>query len=99
MSQKRKQTMEERLRNKVEKQKDKICELRNRYRTIINNSGRIVIVWNREHQIIDWNNDAEKLLGWTKREAVNNNLIDFLLDKEEENFIKSLFLLLSVKSF
>lgn len=90
MSQKRKQTMEERLRNKVEKQKDKICELRNRYRTIINNSGRIVIVWNREHQIIDWNNDAEKLLGWTKREAVNNNLIDFLLDKEEENFIKSL---------
>ena len=90
MSQKRNQTMEKKLRKKVKRQKDKICNLRNRYSTIINNSDRIVIVWNTEHQIIDWNNGAENSLGWKKEEVINENLIALLIDKEDKGFVKSL---------
>ena len=79
-----------RLQNKVRKQKDKIFQLHNRYRTLINNSENPIIVWNRKHEIIDWNDYAAELFGWEKREIINENLIDVLISDRDKEFVESL---------
>ncbi|MBM7558051.1 diguanylate cyclase domain-containing protein [Halanaerobacter jeridensis] len=90
MSQRKDKNLKTGLQNRVKKQKDRIFQLRNRYQTIFNHSEQAVIVWNRNLEIIDWNNSAEDLFGWSKEEMINENLIDVLINDEDRNFVESL---------
>jgi two-component system, cell cycle sensor histidine kinase and response regulator CckA len=53
-----------------------------RTRRIVDTALDAVVTYDEHHTIIDWNSQAEKILGWTAEEAVGRTLIDHLVPPE-----------------
>ena len=49
------------------------------YRTIYEGSPLAIVVWDREHRVMDWNQQAERMFGWTREEIIGHDFFTFLL--------------------
>ncbi len=56
-----------------------------RYRILFHNSASAGVVWRDNFIITDWNQQAEKLFGWTKDEVLGKCFIRFLVAEEERD--------------
>lgn len=53
-----------------------------RYRAIVATADHIIIGLKSDHTIFEWNKSAEKLYGWSKKEAVGKNYLEHFLPEE-----------------
>lgn len=49
-----------------------------------------LVVWDRQRRIVDWNDRAERLFGWTKREAIGRDAFDLLVPASERAKVAAL---------
>ena len=56
------------------KKEKQLYKSRERYRSIFKKAPLAFIVSDRQTNIIDWNNKAEEIFGWSKAEVLNENL-------------------------
>lgn len=64
---------------------------KNLSQSIINNATLIIIVINKNEAIIDFNPYAEKLLGYSKSEVMNKNIIDLIIPDEQRYKYRGFF--------
>ncbi len=51
------------------------------YSTLFHEGPLATIVWRKDFEIIDWNQEAEKTFGWSRKEAIGFNLVKLMIDK------------------
>jgi len=76
------------------KQKNIENELKNEKKflnKILNIQGAIVIVLDPEGKIIRFNNESQKITGYSEKEVLNNPFWDIFLAEKEKNEVKSVF--------
>ncbi len=61
-----------------------------KYNFIYNGAPVSLVVWNKEYQILDWNQQAEKMFGWKKEEILNKKLWTLIPEHEKENITQTL---------
>lgn len=49
------------------------------YQAIYEGSPLAMVVWDCEHRVMDWNQQAERMFGWTREEVVGHDFFAFLL--------------------
>lgn len=49
------------------------------YRTVYNTAPLAFVIWDRGCRVVDWNERAEKMFGWSKEEVLGRNFFDFLI--------------------
>ena len=59
-----------------------------RYRTFFEAAPLVGIVWSEGFIITDWNQQAERVLGWTRNEAMGRNGFDFLVPDFAQDDLK-----------
>jgi diguanylate cyclase (GGDEF)-like protein/PAS domain S-box-containing protein len=61
------------------------------YRKVFGNSPLAVILWDTNYHILDWNQRAEQVFGWTRQEILGKSILETLfLPNESEEFIKTI---------
>jgi diguanylate cyclase (GGDEF)-like protein/PAS domain S-box-containing protein len=61
------------------------------YRNVFGNSPLSVILWDTNYHILDWNQRAEQVFGWTQEEMIGKSILETLfLPHEAEEFIKTI---------
>lgn len=64
------------------KQTDEILkESEERYRSVYDTAPLAFVIWDRDCRITDWNENAEKIFGWSKEKVLGRNFFDFLIPK------------------
>ena len=53
--------------------------LKTQLRTMVNQSPMAILLLSDEFKIIEWNQQAEKLFGWSEKEVINKNIFSFLV--------------------
>ncbi len=77
----------------LQKKSEKVKYNMNRFfNSIIENEGVLITVLNCKNEFIFWNKGAEKILGYTQSEVINNkNILNFLYpDKEYKQYVDSI---------
>ena len=64
---------------RIEQQTLDLSESEERMRSILNSAMTAVIVMDRNGKITDWNLRAEKMFGWSRKEALNRDLADTII--------------------
>lgn len=60
----------------------------NRYRSVYETAPLAFVVWDTNCQILDWNEQAEKMFGWTRSKALGKNFFDLIVPDEERQFVE-----------
>jgi diguanylate cyclase (GGDEF)-like protein/PAS domain S-box-containing protein len=61
------------------------------YRNVFGNSPLSVILWDTNYHILDWNQRAEQVFGWTREEMLGESILSKLfLPEEADEFIKTI---------
>jgi diguanylate cyclase (GGDEF)-like protein/PAS domain S-box-containing protein len=69
------------------------------YRNVFGNSPLAVILWDTNYHILDWNQRAEQVFGWTREEILGESILETLfLPEEAEKFTKTTQLIGSNRS-
>ncbi len=70
----------------------KLRESEEKYRNLFDNASDAIVILDIEDRITSWNAGAERILGWTKKEAVGKKFSDIAvsegLKKERDNIIE-----------
>ncbi|MGM0417225.1 MAG: ABC transporter substrate-binding protein [Thermodesulfobacteriota bacterium] len=69
--------------NKRKKAESKLKESEEKFRNIFEQSSESIVIQNFKGEIIDANNSALKLLGYSKRELLKQNIVDFIPESEK----------------
>ncbi|WP_197170971.1 PAS domain S-box protein [Novipirellula aureliae] len=62
--------------------------LRNRekhYRAVVETAGSLVIFMSPENEILEWNSEAERLIGYSRDEVLGQNPFEFLVDSRRRD--------------
>ena len=59
-------------------------ESEERYRNVYTTAPLAFVVWDSECRVLDWNDHAERLFGWTRDEVVGHCFFDFILPEHEK---------------
>ncbi|MGJ8640042.1 MAG: ABC transporter substrate-binding protein [Opitutaceae bacterium] len=81
-----------RLENEIQKRKvsdDLLNEREGEYRTMVEGAPVAFIVWDAELNISQWNQEAEKLFGWSSSEAIGNNAIDLIVPPSANETVRT----------
>ena len=63
-------------------------ESEKRYRTVYETAPLAFVIWDNNCIITDWNKRAEQLFGWTRKEILGKNFLDFLIPEESRRVIE-----------
>lgn len=66
--------------------------LRNRerhYRTVVETAGSVIMIMSIENTILEWNFEAERLLGYSREEVIGKNPFEFLIDFDRHDETKA----------
>jgi len=72
----------------IYKTNQKLLKSEQRHKILFQNSASAGIVWKRGYIITDWNEQATRLFGWSKREVLGKNFFDFLVPREMSDEVK-----------
>jgi len=81
------------LRQKVaayEEIKEELHASEELYRNVFTTSPLGFVVWDREYRVLEWNEQSEKMFGWTREEAVGANFYDLIVSVEAKHIVESI---------
>ena len=62
-----------------------------KFRSVIETAGSIILVLSKDYRIIEWNHTAERIFGWKREEVLEKNYLDmFIPDKFRKGIIKDI---------
>jgi PAS domain S-box-containing protein len=61
-----------------------------RYRKIYETAPLAFLIFDQERRVVDWNQRAERLFGWSRDEVLGKNVFDFLVPEDEQARLKPL---------
>lgn len=67
-------------------------ELRNsekRYRSLVETAGSVIIGLTPDGRIIEWNQEAERLYGWSRTEVLDKNYVEWFVADSERDAVKA----------
>ncbi|HWR57830.1 MAG TPA: PAS domain S-box protein, partial [Thermodesulfovibrionales bacterium] len=56
-----------------------LIESEERYRNVYNTAPLAFVLWDRETRVTDWNEQAERIFGWTREEIIGRNFFDYII--------------------
>jgi diguanylate cyclase (GGDEF)-like protein/PAS domain S-box-containing protein len=68
----------------------RLAESRTRYHQFFSDSPVAMIVIDRNYNIIEWNQTAEAIFGWESREAMGENIIEFIVPNFDKAHVTSI---------
>lgn len=78
------------LLNELEEKKNAILEAKNYLNSILNDSADMIVATDLDGRIIEFNNGAERILGYARDEIIGRDMADFYKNKQERNYIVTL---------
>lgn len=60
------------------------------FRNIYDTAPLAFVVWNKQCEIIKWNNTAEKMFGWSSQEVMGQNFFEFLVPENKRSQMKEI---------
>lgn len=67
----------------------RLIESQNRYLQFFSDSPAALIVIDKQHRILEWNQAAEIIFGWSAHETVNRDIIDFIVPSFDKAHVLS----------
>lgn len=61
---------------------DALLQSRRRYRSVVETAGSIILVLSPEHEIIEWNQEAERIYGYKREDVIGKNYIELFVPEE-----------------
>ncbi len=75
--------------NEHQQTEDALRKSEELFRNVYRTAPLALLVWDLDARVTDWNEKAENVFGWTKDEALNKNIFNFLiLDSDRTNVEK-----------
>jgi PAS domain S-box-containing protein len=69
-------------------------ESEERFRNVYNTAPLAFVLWDREARVTGWNNQAEKMFGWTREEIIGRNFFDFIIPESARLHVQDIVKLL-----
>jgi len=85
------------LNNEITERKlveEALQESEQRYRNIYDTAPLAFVLWDRETRITGWNNQAEKMFGWTREEITGRNIFDYIIPESARIHVQDIVKLL-----
>ncbi|MBU0516906.1 MAG: PAS domain S-box protein, partial [Proteobacteria bacterium] len=60
-----------------------------RFRSVYETAPLAFIIWDRDTKVIDWNEKAEELFGWSKKEAVGRSFFEFIIPDKDRPHVEA----------
>jgi len=60
------------------------------YRNVYDTAPLAFVVWDLDTCVTDWNRKAEKVFGWSKKEALGQPFFDFLIPQKDLPYVKTI---------
>lgn len=71
--------------NELLKEKDNLAQAEERFRSVAESASDAIIGFDKDGKVFFWNNSAEEIFGYTKRQAIGNNFSRFIPDQTSKN--------------
>lgn len=72
------------------KAEDELRRSEELYRNVYNHAPLGLVVWDTDYRILDWNDEAARMFGWSREEAVGSNLVDLIVHEKNRSFVRRL---------
>lgn len=73
---------------------EKLKESEERYRNVYDTAPLAFVIWDRETRVTGWNDQAEKLFGWTREEIAGQNFFDYIIPESARIHVQEVVKLL-----
>jgi PAS domain S-box-containing protein len=67
--------------------RQRLRETENRFRSVVQTAGSAILVLSPEYKILEWNEQAEDLYGWERREALDKDYLQLFIPVEDRSTV------------
>jgi PAS domain S-box-containing protein len=69
--------------------RQRLTETENRFRSVVQTAGSAIFVLSAEYRILEWNEQAEHLYGWSRLEILNKNYLELFVPDEIRDSVEA----------
>lgn len=62
--------------------RQRLTETENRFRSVVQTAGSAIFVLSSDFEILEWNEQAERIYGWSRQEVLNKNYLELFIPDE-----------------
>jgi PAS domain S-box-containing protein len=71
------------------KAEESLRDSEERYRNVYSTAPLAFVMWDHELRITDWNEQAEKMFGWSRKEVLGHNFFEFLIPERARSQVEA----------
>lgn len=73
---------------------ERLRESEERYRSVYTMAPLAFVLWDRQTRVTDWNDQAQRIFGWSREEIIGNNFFDYIIPETARTHVQEVVKLL-----